>query len=260
LSGKRAGRRPHKRPEDKEKEMIKRTMLAAFAVALALAALPAFAAADETEHPGDPYLSETPEDTTFTVAGIGKPKLWTHDGNWFECETVTGTGEFVDDETGSIKFLFHKCHTKLGLTCTTTGLETGTIETTTLPFHLKTVVHENEHKPGVLITPNNDVTAGHFATFNCQLIGKFTIKGNGLIGTITDPEDNGTPATSMTISFVETETGSGTQTDTKVTNDETEYHLEASIGGGAFQPVSWDAEGTAEFTNEGQFRLGTTAT
>jgi hypothetical protein len=240
--------------------MIKRTMLAAFAVALAFAALPAFAAADETEHPGDPYLSETPGNTTFTVAG-NNAKLYTHDGNWVECSTAGGAGEFVDDETGSLKFHFNGCHTKLGLKCgNNPDAASEEITTTTLPFHLKTVVHENEHKPGVLITPNNDVTAGHFATFNCQLIGKIIVKGNGLIGTITDPEDNGTPATSMTISFVETTTGSGTQTDTKVTNDETEYHLEASIGGGAFQPAAEDAEGTAEFVGGAQFRLSTTAT
>ena len=238
--------------------MIKKTMLAAFTVALAFAALPALASAT---YP-NPYLAdhgEPVENTGFTVgtdpAAEGEagyhPRLETVSGKFLECERLDGEGEFETAETGWVKLATAGCHTTLGIKCTTEGQEAGTITMTKTPFHLKTVDHGGVQTPGVLITPGEGKAndgGDHFATFKCSFAGTVVIGGAtpdpnngstpGLVGTIASPEEQ-VPSNTQTISF-ESE-APGVQAHRVVTNDngETkEYDLKTSFNGGATETFS----------------------
>jgi len=242
--------------------MIKRTILAACVTAFAFAALPALATAEPvTNNPGDPYLEGVTEGKKFTVAG-GEPKLTASFGT-VKCKKISGSGEFFDRETGSLTLKFEECIGPLGVKCTTAGQSEGTIATTTLPFHLKTVAHlnakgETEHKPGVLITPGPSNEHGpHFYTFSCPLLGAISLGGNGLIGTITKPEE-GVASNTMTLSFSSTEPGSNTQTHRFVTNDPTEYDRKTRINGGETKTSALDAETVITFAEGMKPTLETT--
>jgi len=244
---------------------MKKLMLAATAlVVLALGALPAVASAT-------PQVSNfTNNNRHFTVASpltgttSEKHATLTKGGNAeVTCKesgsnpAVTGTGEFDETgQTGWIEFEFHNCEeTTFGSACTTSGQSSGTIKTTTLPFHLKTAT--GDHTPAVLITSNGSdgtTTGGHFATFEC--LGGFIeirVDGNGIIGEIT----SGYGASStFTVDF-KTNPETGRQTPDEV--DETpgtRYHLFSSINGGEPETATEDATGTGTFT-EGEPNLTT---
>lgn len=240
--------------------MIKRTILVACIAVLAFAALPALAAAEEvTSNPSNPYLEGIKEGTKFTIAG-GEIK-WTGSAATFKCKKYSGSGEFYDPETGSLTLTFEECNGPFNAVCTTPGQKSGVITTTTLPFHLKTLEH-GVVKPGVLITPGpEEVSQGkHFETFECPIVGKVIIGGNGLIGALTKPEE-GVASNTLTLSFSSTEPGSTTQTHRKVTNDETEYDLKTSIpgiGGGETSTTAEDAESVITFAEEMKPTLKTT--
>lgn len=216
---------------------MKKIMLAATALAvLAFAALPTVASAT-------PRVSNfTNNNRHFTVEG---PEAKLTAGTKVVCESVTGTGEFDETgETGSIKFTFHGCREKtLNSTCQSANEPSGTITTTTLPFHLKTTTGNST--PAVLITSNSEVTTEHFATFKCA--GGFVnvvVKGKGIVGEITSGYQK---SNKFTVSFKTNEAGE----QTPKTVDETpgvEYDLKASINGGAFETAAEDAEGTGTFT------------
>lgn len=236
--------------------MIKRAILAACAAAFVLAALPAGAVAEEpvTSNPGDPFLEGAKEGAKFAMTG-GEVKPTISIGTII-CTKSLAEGEFFDPETGALKLIFQECRSPLGVKCTTPGSPAGTVTTTTLPFHLKTVAHKNretgvtEHKPGILLTPGPNNEHGlHFYTEECTFIGKIEVGGNGIIGTITKPKEEEASNTA-TISFGSTEAGSTTQTHLKVTNSETEYDLKASVGGGETKTMSLDLEGTLSFTEK----------
>jgi len=242
--------------------MIKKTMLAACVGALALAALPALAAAAS----GDPYLKDGEtkiENTTFTVSG-GAGELNTPEVA-VECASVTGHGEFINEETGKIQLTFHGCHSIFEIPCTTEGSPEGTITTTELPFHLKTVVHEGEEKPGVLITGDEENTiedeehgsTPHFASFECSFLANVVVAGNGIVGTITSPGEN-TPSNTASLSFTETSPQSGLQTHKKVAGSATEYELHASTNGGATEQAGEEAEGEIEFAGGMEPEIKTT--
>jgi hypothetical protein len=229
--------------------MIKKSVLAAGLAALAFAALPALASAT---YP-NPYLAEEEvpvANTPFSVETQETPtRLATTGGNWVTCEAVKGEGEFETAETGWIKLTFEKnCHTKLNLKCgNDPNIASQAIQTEKLYFHLKTVDHGGVQTPGVLITPNPETN--HFATFECSIVGKVTVTGTGIVGTITSPE-KGVPSNTATLSFSQEK--EGVQTHRVVTNDtgETvEYDLESRVGGGALETSSQEGEGTITFAN-----------
>ena len=140
--------------------------------------------------------------TEFTVGG-GSSELRTAGEKFVRCESVEGDGEFVDKEAGAVELTFRGCRTLLKIPCTTSGEESGTIKMATTFFSLKTAEHKGDQNPGVLIDEPN-------ATFKCSFAGNVEIKGNGLVGTITSPEE-GTASRAMTISFEPTEPESGIQ-------------------------------------------------
>jgi hypothetical protein len=238
--------------------MIKKSVLAAGLAVLAFAALPAIASAT---YP-NPYLADNGNpvaNTAFSVETQETPtRLATTAGNWVTCEAVQGEGEFETAETGWIKLTFHKnCHTKLNLKCgNDPNIASQAIVTEKLYFHLKTVDHGGVQRPGVLITPNPETT--HFATFECSLIGKVTVTGTGIVGTITSPEKE-VPSNTETLSFSQEK--EGVQTHRVVTNDtgETvEYDLKSSVGGGALETTSLEAQWTITFANGMQPEILTT--
>ena len=247
---------------------IKQTMLAAFAAALVTAALPALAAAEETSNPGDPYLDGVTTGTTFSLEG-GEGELNTVGGKFLRCASVHGNGEFHDAETGTVELTLTGCKTTLGIKCTTPGEETGTIQVGPLPFHLKTVKHEGVEKPGILVTPAepDENGVGAFTEFKCSFAGAVKVRGNGLIGTITSPEE-GVAANTATISFSETESESGVQTHKTITdhNRETaeeapiEYHLETSFNGSEYEECAKQISGTMSFAEGMEPKLTTTPT
>lgn len=120
-------------------------------------------------------------------------------------------------------------------------------------FYLKAIEHEGEYKPGVLIPLGGEP----LASFKCSFAGSVEIRGGGLIGTITSPEE-GVPSGTMTISFASVEPESGVQTHRTVANDEADYHLEASFNAGAFEEASEEAEAAITFAKGMEPELRTT--
>jgi len=254
--------------------MIKKMILAACVAAFAFAALPALAAAEPvTSNPGDPFLEGATEGTKLTTAG-GEFK-WTGSVGTLKCKKNWAEGEMFDAETGSLKLIIQECTSPLGTACTTPGSPSGTITTTTLPFHLKTVAHKKpgsettEHLPGLLITPGaNNEHGPHFFTAECGFIGKIEVGGNGIIGTITKPKEGEEPSNTATVSFSSTEAGSATQTHLFVTDHarETkgepaiEYDLKSRLNGGATGTLALDFEETLTFAEGMKPTLKTTPT
>lgn len=215
---------------------MKKSMLAAALVVLALAALPAVAAAS-------PALDY--EYGEFTVAG-GEVQL-TGAEPGIRCEGIVGGGEFETSQTGSVQFFFHECEEEaFGSACSSAGQPEGTIVTTTLPFHLKTTTED--HTPAMLVTPNSNIEEEHFATFEC--LGGFieiVVEGNGVIGEIVEP-GYGEASNTFTAEFKSTQPGSVIQTPRKV--DETPsitYGLSESVNGGKPETAALDSEFTGTF-------------
>jgi len=208
-----------------------------------------------TNHPGDPLLEGVTAGTQFTATGWEERETFAF--GTLGCKKSSASGEFFDPETGSIKLTFEECGPP-NARCTTPGSPSGTITTTTLPFHLKTVEHEGEEKPGILITPGaNNEHGPHFATFSCVSVGTFEVGGNGLLGTITNPGE-GVASNELTISFSSAAAGSTTQTHRKVINDETEYDLKARTSGGETKTTALDFEETIQLAEGMEPTLRTT--
>lgn len=92
----------------------------------------------------------------------------------------------------------------------------GSIETTALPFDLVTLPSE---EPGMLVTPSSD---GSFAHVECAGgLVKFTVGGNGFVGTVAT--ECGEPSEATTIDFNATE--HGVQEHTELASTETSYQL-----------------------------------
>ena len=224
---------------------IRRTLLALAATALALMAVPALAAAN-------PMVNVPEAGETFTVSGPTEGHLYADEASNVNCESATGSGKFdKGGATGSIKFIFHGCtEEELGTACTNEGGPEGTIETTTLPFDLKTVNGE----PAVLVTPNTSSGSNHFATFHCVFgFVHVAVRGNGVIGTITKPGYNEKSPT-FTVDF--NATGATAQEHTKVEGDGTTYGLKAELNtDGVLHAAAEDAEGTGTFTGTNKYEL-----
>jgi hypothetical protein len=236
--------------------MSKKIILLALAAAsMAGFALPATAMAVEEDVPL--HVVPKPEGPK-TTDGVGNATLTGSFGT-VTCTASSGKATFESTTTGTFEQTFTGCTLNgTGGTgpCTTEGLASGTITTTELPFHLLTVEHtpaNGTKGPGVLITPNK--TTGVFAHFICLGFIKFTVEGNGLIGTITKIKHNGgggtrppceetqfTEGNEATIEFSSSSTG--VQTHKTVVGTSTEYSLSQ-----AGAPASEDAEGTITLGN-----------
>jgi hypothetical protein len=204
-------------------------LLALAAVSAVVFALPAMAMAEDSPL----HVVPKPEGSK-KVDGVGTATLTGGFGS-VECTANSGTASFTSTTSGSFEQTFTGCKLA-GASCTTSGQASGTITTQSLPFDLLTVAHTPANGttgPGILVTPN--AGTGQFATFTCGFLG-FTVKGNGLIGTITKPAC-GSSSTEATVEFSSSSTG--VQTHKTVVGTETEYSLE-NLGSAA----SEDAEGT----------------
>jgi hypothetical protein len=181
--------------------MSKKIMLLALAaISAAVFALPATASAFISLHlKSAPAGAQAIDDLT-----PGNPTLTTA-GSTIECETFSGSATF--DDTGgttgkmNLKFSGNCKELTFNSSCHSTGAPNGTIETTTLPFHLVTLTNQ---KPGVLVTPSTDGSFAHVECFGTLV--KFTVGGNGILGTITSPGCGG-KGTSATIDFNATAAG-----------------------------------------------------
>jgi hypothetical protein len=200
---------------EERQTMSKKIMLLALAaVSVLVYALPSAASAADIPL----HLNPSPVGSK-TVDGIGEAKLSTTSGLTVTCNSWSGSATFeTGGTTGSLDLTFSgDCRENIfGTTCTSSGQPSGTIKTTTLPFHLNTLANS---KPGVLVTPSTGTT--HFATFTCGFITT-KVEGNGVIGTITSPEC-GKSSTSATISFKAT--SHGQQEHKKIAGTETIYDL-----------------------------------
>jgi len=212
--------------------MSKKIMLALAAVSAAVFAMPAVASAEDLPL----HLNPTPAGAQ-TIDDVGaNPTLSATGGSKFECGTFSATAMFeAGGTTGHMNLKFgvagaEDCKSS-SFTCNSTGAAAGIIETTELPFHLVKLANE---KPGILVTPN---PSGSFAHIECAggLI-KYTIGGNGLIGTFTEPACEGT-SNMATIDFNATATG--VQEHKKVAGTETEYTLKKGT-----ENTALDATGT----------------
>jgi hypothetical protein len=220
--------------------MSKKLMLFALAaVSAALFAMPALASAEDIPL----HLNPTPAGAQAIDDVGANPTLSTTGGSTIECNTFSGSATFeAGGTTGSMDLDFSgSCHdVSTGASCNSPGAAAGTIATTTLPFHLVTLAN---NKPGVLVTPNS--TTNTFAHIECAFgFVKFTVNGNGVIGTITSP-GCGTPSTSATIDF--NATAHGVQEHTTVAGTTTEYTLVRSDIG---QTAALDETGKLTLTGE----------
>lgn len=208
---------------------MKKSILALVAVCAAMFALPAVASAGvwhlEPEN-GEPSQG-------FTVAAGGTAKLLTVNSSdavtsEIDCTSVDGSGEYETTTTGTLNLVFHGCTTTIPIfgkvNCTTSGKTTGTIETTTLPFH-NVLIHAGT--PGVLITPAADGTFAHFSCFGVAV----TVEGNGIIGDVTaECGDTGVSAAELDFEAV-----NNTQKFKQVTTEGTVYDLKRNNGETATQ-------------------------
>lgn len=207
---------------------IKKTLLAAALAAFAFTALPAVASAYEVDY-------EAPH---FTVSG-GHTELTTP-STVVTCTSVTGTGEFANSTSGTVKLTFHGCKAS-GTNCKSAGQANGTITTTTLGFDIGTT--PSPAKPEIVMTPN----AGHFATFTCAFgLVKVVVSGNGVVGAITSPGVN-EESSEMTLNF-ETEGGKQVLNEADLGEGAETFELEASVNGGEAEPAGQDGEGIATFS------------
>jgi hypothetical protein len=219
--------------------MSKKVMLLALAVVSAVAfALPPVAMAE------DEPLHIEPTPTAASNALGGTMKLSTIGGTTLTCEKVTGVIHWETGTTGKIDLTFeNNCISNLfGVSC-------SSVTTTELPFHLLTLPSQ---KPGVLITPGAN---GHVATFTCGGgLVKAVINAGGLVGTITSPFCGGE---STTMAWQFRASADGVQEHKTVAGTTTEYDLQASINGGAFETAALDFDLTITFS-EGKKKLNCT--
>jgi hypothetical protein len=153
-------------------------LLALAAVSAGVFALPTMAMGEDIPQ----HLVPKPEGSK-KVDGVGTVTLTGGFGS-VTCTASSGTISFNTTTAGTFEQTFTGC--SIGSVCSTAGQPSGTITTQSLPFDLLTVQHTPANGtpgPGILVTPN--AATGQFATFNCGFLG-FTLKGNGLIGTITE--------------------------------------------------------------------------
>jgi hypothetical protein len=211
---------------------MKKMLLLALAAISALLALPAFASANPGVH-----VVPKPEGA-FSVHG-GASTLTRTDGNSTTGTTTTGTGTFENTTTGTVKLTFHGVKA-MGFSCgsTTEGHaeSSGTVTTTSLPFHLLTL---DNGKPGILLTPG---PTNHWATFRCGFgFVNIVVRGNGILGEITNPacEANSNTAT------LKFSGAAGVQTPLTMTG--TKYTLESSLNGGALTQSAMNAEAKITF-------------
>jgi len=163
--------------ESKGLIMSKRiTLLAAALAALAFAAFPTVASA------GTPEIHCPNGALECNVSITGGHSEWTKTGGFASvtCTSTTGSGT-LKTTTGTISLLYHGCKDSVfGGACTTSGLTSGTVETTALTFHT-TYLTAGKTVPGILLTPN--AVTGVIAHFSC-IDGNHTVTGNGLMGRI----------------------------------------------------------------------------
>ena len=180
--------------------MKKLTLLVLALASAAAFMVPATASAElESLH-----MSPTP--AKLDVAGVGSATLRSAAGN-VTCNGVTGTATpEAGGTTGKLVLTFGPhCTGPTGETCTSNSPAhtNGSILTTELTYHLVTIDNVTPTAPsaGVLVTPN--AVTGTFAHFNCLVFGfpvQTTVKGNGVLGTITAPAC-GASSTTATMSF-----------------------------------------------------------
>lgn len=201
-----------------------RTLISAVVVVLAFAALPALAAADPVVDSSEGFplelTTEYPDEGRLVTPEIE-----------LKCNTVLAKGVAENGSTGTLQLTYQGCR-YAGTSCTTAGQPSGTILTTELLVHLKTV---KGGSPAVLATSNE----GHIATFKCAFgLVLVEVLGTGTIGEITEPGYN-EPSSTATLVFAQSE---AVPKYTTVDGDETEYAQEVSINGGEREPGATEAE------------------
>lgn len=207
-----------------------RKIIVAMAAVGALLALPTFASATLA------HLDQTPANE-FSVHG-GESELSRVAGGGHTGTTLSGTGKFENTTTGKVTLTLHHVTAAGAFNCTTAGQPTGTLTTTTLPFHL---VMLETNKPGILITPGGP--SFHFFTSNCGIfVGNIVVRGNGLLGTITSPECQKAGTNAV---FLDFRGANGIQEHLSLT--QTNYTLESSIGGGPFSQSAFRGEAKITF-------------
>jgi hypothetical protein len=199
--------------------MIKRIILLALAaVSASVLALPATATAITPLH-----LVPKPEGTKLFEGG---PAVLRGSFGSVGSTSISGAVGFSSTTTGTIALTF-KGFSAFGVTCQSPGQPSGVVVTTSLEFHLATVVDTptGATGPGVLLTTN----AGHFATFECGFFGKFVLGGLGLIGTITNVACGGSSA-EPNLTFSPVSASSSVQTHKTLVGTTTEYNLTTNGG------------------------------
>ena len=215
---------------------MKKMLLLALAAMSARLALPAFSSATPA------HLNENPG--VFTVHG-GAAGWSRTDGVTTTSTTTTGVGSFESTTTGTVKFTVHGKNSALLGSCGSTAEghteASGTVTTTTLPFHL---VMLGASKPGILLTPGKTANGEpHFATYSCGSFFTATIvvKGNGILGEITSPAC-GVKSGTATLKF---NGAGGVQTPQLYTG--VNYSLSSKLGSGAFTQSAMNAEAKITF-------------
>ena len=212
-------------------------MLAVAAVSAAAFIVPATASAIVPVH----LTGGTP--IGGTIAG-GTARLSTTNGSTIHCGSVSGTANFENSTTGTMRLTFTGSCNGFGFPCVSPGEASGSITTETLPFHLATIKRvaagvDETKIPGVLVTPGPE---SRFATFTCAggLI-HVDVKGNGVIGRIESPACGAAHTTTANIVFEAL--SHGVQKYTTLEGTETEYTLEKGT-----EMAAQEATGTLTLT------------
>lgn len=218
--------------------MKKMILLALAAVSAVVLALPAMASAMIPLH-----LNPTPAGSK-TIDGVGSAVLSTSGGTTTTCTGFGGSASFeAGGTTGTMNLTFTGCKESVfGTSCNSSGAASGTIVTTSLPFHLATLAGKS---PGVLVTPNAGGAGNHFATFTCAGgLVTVNVTGNGVLGTITAPAC-GTSSATATIKFEQS--ANGVQKHKTLEGTATEYSLMKGA-----ETAAQSAHGTLTLGSESQ--------
>jgi len=214
-------------------------LLALAVVSAAVFAVPSMAMAE------DEPLHLTPAPAANHVDNIagGASTLRSANGTVVTCKKIKGTIKWENGTTAKTALAFEE-------ECKATVPGIGTVNCSTINTNGELLTHLltiPSTQPGVLITPG---ASELFASFSCAAgLVKVEVKGNGVIGTITSPENACTAATqNTTVITFQQGANLGEQKHLHVEGTATTYDLKASTNGGALSTSSIEGSGTVTFS------------
>ncbi len=146
---------------------------------------------------------------------------------------ASGSGEFVDPSSGNLALTLHNCTEELGFKCKSTGQESGTVKTESLPISL---TYLSDGTPGTALKANK--SSGKVMQMVCGGFIPVVVKG-GVLGAISSPE-LGEAGSEIDTAMNTVKKGEGYVQEYIKTKGGEELSLQVEIAGGKAEPASLD--------------------